>query len=477
MSNVTRACDAWEAGRTLEEYWYAVYRRGWLILLVIATAAGVSWWLSAKLQPTYEVKTVFYVPLDVVGSTPGPEQGKARLPTGMKEAARAYVMVLRGADTVRRMSERFPAKPRDRFFTDVDFVVTKEGIIRVYVRDRDPQLAAEIARAYYEYFNEFNEKLMQGQVARSLDNLAVQQTEAQRRRTALEDERRTYQHEHQVASIGDRVRELEENLVSLEDARRRAAVELKSTEQELEGVSEQLRREGESYAAGEIDVQDSVVESIRKNLVDLEIQLARVSAELKPDHPDRVVVQTAYDKAREALGVELQRIVASKSKLRGTLYEDYRARLAGLYVQKMAQEARTAALQTVIDETRGQIRDLPDVMTDLARIDRRLDEVQDQINYYRHQRDAILTSSAQLKETAVLIERAETPTQPVFPLVPLNVGVAALGGLIAGVLYVLLLDYVEARRHIRKLQRLRWEEWAEALVADWNGKLVAEAQS
>ena len=82
MSKKNRVNEAWETGRTLEDYWLAVYRRGWLILLIIVTAGGISWWLSNKLPPIYEVKTVFYVPLDVLGSTPGPEQGRPRLPTG-----------------------------------------------------------------------------------------------------------------------------------------------------------------------------------------------------------------------------------------------------------------------------------------------------------------------------------------------------------------------------------------------------------
>ena len=103
---------------TLGDYWESIYRRRWIILLVMIVAVVFAWRLSDLIAPRYEAKAVFYVPQDIVGANAGPEAGIARMPGGVHELAETYITVLKAADTFRVIAERFD-KEYAELFKDV----------------------------------------------------------------------------------------------------------------------------------------------------------------------------------------------------------------------------------------------------------------------------------------------------------------------------------------------------------------------
>ena len=69
---------------TIGDYWMAIYRRKWIILVIVICAAVCSGYVSVGITPQYESKTEFYVPADVAcqscgGSRIRPEAAAVRL--------------------------------------------------------------------------------------------------------------------------------------------------------------------------------------------------------------------------------------------------------------------------------------------------------------------------------------------------------------------------------------------------------------
>jgi hypothetical protein len=48
--------------RTLLDYWLVLYRRKWIIGLIVLSAMVTAWILSKTVAPFYEAKAVFFVP-------------------------------------------------------------------------------------------------------------------------------------------------------------------------------------------------------------------------------------------------------------------------------------------------------------------------------------------------------------------------------------------------------------------------------
>ena len=135
-------------GYTLDDYWTALYRRKLLILFIAVVSIAVAGGISSILPERYEASVVFYVPSDVDSSMgSGMHLMRARLPSGLQDHARAYAAVLKHADAWAAVQEKFPQKPLWQFGRDIDIQATREGLIRIYCRDADPELAANIANA------------------------------------------------------------------------------------------------------------------------------------------------------------------------------------------------------------------------------------------------------------------------------------------------------------------------------------------
>ena len=147
---------------TLYDYWMDIYRRFWLILLTTAAAAGFSWYLSASLPPLYESKTVFYLPINIsvprytsAADSAGSIAQSPFVPATEKKQASVGIGILRSKDVFRGLAAQFGGRSPSELEKNVDIKVSREFMLEVYVRDRDPRLASEIANAFPKIFEEF----------------------------------------------------------------------------------------------------------------------------------------------------------------------------------------------------------------------------------------------------------------------------------------------------------------------------------
>jgi|GEM_PF-2092522 len=452
---------------TLGDYWVAIYRRKWIILLIVVCAAVCSGLVSEGITPRYESKAEFYVPENVAGPTPGPEQGRTRMPSGEADHAKTYITVLKGQECRNAIFKRFPEKPLRELETDVDFMVNGQGIVRVYVRDTDPQLAADVANGFVAYFDEFNQNIITSQLSQSLENIGAKVEVLAQQRDEVEDARKTYQEQVNIGSIATRLGKLEEQRLGYEEARENSVVHLAGVNEEIVTLEKQLAEEDQAYKSGEILFDSTTANKLRESLVGLEVELAGLREDYRPDHPTTIVAQRRYDEAKRGLEHEIARIVDSRSKLPGTLFEFLRRRQTELYVDQNSVEARIKAYDLVLGRIRDEIDSMPNVATELDRFNRQLAELQTQIQGLHAQRNAFEAQLLRLSPSAIVLEAATPAGSPSFPITRLNIAIAAVGGLIVGLAYALLLDYMEQRRHLRKLRHLELQEWSMSLAQDW----------
>lgn len=386
-------------GYTLDDYWTALYRRKLLILFIAVVSVAVAGGISSILPERYEASVVFYVPSDVNSSMgSGTHLMRARLPSGLQDHARAYAAVLKHADAWAAVQEKFPQKPLWQFGRDIDIQATREGLIRIYCRDADPELAANIANAMVDNFNDSQHNLIRSQLERSQEALDVQIEAVEQKISEASQARQEYMEEHGIASMPTNLSQLEDERLKFHSRLLDARVELASLEGQVESLGEQIEKEATRYVRGQLleTKEGSFHTQLRERKSLLEVDLSGVRAEITGLE---IAIATVDETVRQ-------------------------------------QPAVVAGLQVTNDE-----------ITEQRQVRAQLEVA----------RDGMRTGSAELRNVALVIHKARPPRTATFPKTKLNMVLAGMAGLLVGVVYVLLLLAHEGRRRRRSLTNLERE--------------------
>jgi len=167
------------AQATLYDHWVSLYSRKLFILAVSLLTMGFAIGISYYLPPIYEAKASLYMPVNVIPSsyTGDSQQRLAQTPLrplpDEKEAG-IHVGILKSDDVAEKVHAMFPEKNLSFFKKNVDFSTSPQFFTDIYVRDRDPQVAAAIANAYVKVYAQFHAEVLKGDALRSEDVLRRQ---------------------------------------------------------------------------------------------------------------------------------------------------------------------------------------------------------------------------------------------------------------------------------------------------------------
>jgi uncharacterized protein involved in exopolysaccharide biosynthesis len=446
---------------TIDDYWVALYRRKYIIMFIMIIAAVSSCMISKKIEPQYEASTVFYVPKDQ-----GSDGVNARLPSGLQDHAQSYSTLFKQVQSWKTIHENYPGcdkKELGRYSRDVDVVIPREGTITVFVRDQDPEVAATIANAFPAFFNDFHRGVIEKELELALDNINEKIDVVNKLLREAEDKRQQFMIDHELASLNTTQNQLQSQLFNYEVSLEARRSDRLAIEQQLKDIDEQLAMESTAYKKGENVIQTPLVISLQQQLANLEIEISGARTRFKDDHPSVANLLRQKETAEKNLKEEISRIVESRSQNSGTLFEKLRQQLTMLYIDQSETEVRISSLEKSIERLQSEIMGFPGMMSRYERLQREVALHSSELAGLEAKKMDRESRILGIKDLALVMNRAESPKYPIFPKTPLNVGIAALVGLILGVLYAFLLEHIESRTRLRMLRILEVEEWAKGL--------------
>ena len=201
----------------------------------------------------------------------------------------------------------------------------------------------------------------------------------------------------------------------------------------------------------EIITTSPLVENIEKQLSGLEAEMAGMKAELKEEHPQFVALKNQHQKLRETLGEEIDRVIKSKAKAPDTFYEKLRRDLVMLLVDEVSLSAGIAGYNTVLKNIEKRILKVPSLKSELDMLTIEVERHQKLLESLRISLEEARMQEKREMQIAVVVDEARPPTRPSFPILWLNVLVAGMLGLIAGVFYCFFVDYIERISKERRL--------------------------
>ena len=351
---------------------------------------------------------MFYVPSSATTQRSNLGATDVPLPTSNQDDAKANIGILKGRDTLRAVHAQFPQRSIDTLQRNVDFTAGRDGIIHVYARDRDPVVAAAIANAYYLAFNRF---LMQRMQERALPR---------------------------TAAIRARLDEIELELQGVITSRNALAgisgtplLDTEATEliRERSGMSKEL---DELQGAKDHNSEDKgrsttspVIDELERQIAQIDMDLAKTRQKTLPNHPDQIALVKSRDAAVAALQAKLTSVDSSK-------------------------KARTDTVQSMLQKREQRLKAIPQYQSTLNETDQKYRDLRAAKSFLKNSLEEAIMASTKAGEIGVIVETALPPEVPVFPIVWLNVLIAFIMSVLTGMLYALLLDYVEERQISRR---------------------------
>jgi len=401
--------------KELYDYWMIVYRRRISVLLLMAVSVASAVVISQSLPPVYEARAAFYVPASATTKRTGTSDTDLPLPTSNQDDAKANIGILKGRDATRALNKMFPQKSLDALNKDVDFAAGRDGLIYVYVRDRNPQRAADIANAYTRYFNQFLLAALKDRLEPKVTALKSHMADVNTRLQAALLEKTQLQ-----AKIGGPSLDSE----AVELTRQRADL---AREKEELNAGPHRAGDGTSSAARSSDA-NAVADEIEKNVAALQLQLAGKLIEDRPDHPEVRVLSERYASAQQALDAKRRRLAET---------ELLKSKNLGHMIAKRSQ----------------QLAALPELKRQESLLDQKIQTLSSELSFLRQSFEEVSYAGVRSANQAITVETAWPPVGPVYPVVWLNAVVAFILALFSGILYAFFLDYIaDVRIRVRAAQ-------------------------
>lgn len=448
--------------KRLLDYWIILYRKRMTIAFVMVISVVTTLVLGWVLKPVYEAKAVCYVPSTSPALTylsGSPTSGLTRdilVPKTKEDDSAPYLGLLKSRRIAELTHADFPKKNVEKLISsDMSFELSDEFMLKIYARDSDPVVAANVSNAYMKYLNlllqeaslknpELDKGILNGQMATVEKSLA----EA---KNALKN----FSEKNSIVSVDEEIKNLTAQKTSYQDKVDSTSVLIRENEEKIKATLEQLNKEGNVLEKNSFILSSPTLDYMRNKLSDLTAQIGGQSVELKESHPDMKILKSQYKEMTDKLRLEVKNLVEAQIKPAGTFYEGLRNNLANLIIESTRLQATRKGNSVVIEKINERMQKMPSINAEWGRLN---DNVEHYKKIYEQIKNDLQESDMQRErpiQYVITVDYAKPPKTPAFPVIWLNVLAAIFFGLAAGVFYSFLVEYISETRKVRTLKIIK----------------------
>jgi|GEM_PF-1292411 len=448
--------------RSLLDYWLIVYERRVVIYLVIVISIVSALLIGELVSPIYEARSALYIPAKLApvsyvasgsSSTLVREQGS---PLSQEVAYKPYLGILKSVQLAQIVNAQYPIKSVTKLLrSDVDFEVTDELIVRVYARDPDPKLAANVANAYVEGLNKILADSSQAQVDREPAYIKSALSRIDEELQRAETELRLFEEEHHLANLDAELAALSAKKTALQDKADDTLVQIAASRGKKTALVGEFKREGQDLESSEVAMTSPLIQNLRTQLAEALTKLSELEVELGGNNLQVMAQRQRKQELEQKLSEEIRRWFSSRIKPESSYLETLRQQLVDVVIEEQGLQAmREANVQSVL-RLNQRLRAYPEIRARAAALNanvQRYRKLQEQLR--ANLTEAQLQTNRQM-QMVVQLDRAEPPGRPAFPIWWLNVLVALFAGTLAGIGYAFFLNYLKETRDVRTVRVVR----------------------
>ncbi len=441
--------------KTLLEYWFILYDKKVIILVITLSAMITAGVLSKILPPVYEAKAVFFVPKEVdkknFFTPPGELMARSSLvPYAKEDEQGPYLGILKSQAIAKLVQREFPQKRViDLSRRDMNFVLSDEYLIEVYARDKNPTIAAGVANAYVKYFNTLMGEYSLPSNRLTMETIKAEITENQKKLSKARGVLKIFQQKNQLAALDEETKQIITMKTNFESQLEHSQVEYAENKNKILETERKLKDEIGAFMTSDPIITSPLLEKLRSQLVDIDAKMATLRAELKEIHPDYVISKKNYEVVKKNIDGEIEGIIKSQIKSPDAFCENLRRQLINLYIDKERIDANRESTKQVLKGIEKRIIAIPALQNQLDTFSVEVDRYKKLVDTLKINLEEVKSQEKRAPQVAIQVDEATPPPNPAFPVLWLNMTVACLSGFLGGICYCFFVNYLEETREKR----------------------------
>lgn len=427
-------------------------RRRWLFLLVffsVLTAVVAVAFLTPK-RYTTEVKLIAGNPNSVSqnqNSQTGLPILNALLLANTAQSAETYAELFTETPVVQRVIDDLKLKTTATALAGAVKVkpVTNTNIVSLSVTWKDPQTSAAIANDFASVFVARQADLVASQANGALSFLSKQLPIAQQRLLAAQGNLSRYEASHHIADLSAQTTAVVAAAAAIDAKISATQLEKRQAEAQVASLSAQLAGMKQSSPGGESVAQNPVLQQLRSQLANLQVQLASAQEQFTDEHPTVVRLKQQIDDLTKQIAKTPATIVATTNTIANPVYQQLSQLRANARATSASDDAQLVTLTRQRTAINPQLAALPTATARIAELNRQVKLAEDVYNALQQKYDDATVSRASGISDVTVTQPADAATATKTPHLVLNIAVGAFVALLLALAIVFLVDWMDGR--------------------------------
>ena len=184
--------------------------------------------------------------------------------------------------------------------------VEDSDLIEIKARSSDVQEAIMLANTVAEAYIEEDIRKLKDEYGNARAYIEKKIKESKAKFLKALDECRKFKVEEKTVDLEDETKNAIDKMAGLIKEKEDNIINISVTKSKIKTLKDQLSRESETAVSSSAVTENPIIESLRKTLNDINLELAAALTEKKPTHPDVVAALKKKEKARSELKKEIE---------------------------------------------------------------------------------------------------------------------------------------------------------------------------
>jgi tyrosine-protein kinase Etk/Wzc len=340
--------------------------------------------------------------------------------------------------------ERFYSSTRVSYGRDSDILYLKG-------RAPTPWEAAYLVNLWVDAYKDYNNSDNRGEVIEVKNFLENKLRDIEKELAASEERLKDYQKMYQVVSLPDEINQLVQQLSNFESQYNQNNMEVEAIDKQLIYLKSQLDESKKNLVENMTKISNPILSELQKQMAELVTQKVAYEAQLtgagynNASDSKLTQMENRLKGIKDRITEETRKLVHNDMSMSDPLgySENLIAEILKMKTNRQSLSAKSEALKSVIAGYSQKMESLPEKSLVLARLER---DIQLNTKIYTMLKEKYEETRIQESEQPGIIrvlDRATPPSSPIRPNKPLNLFLGCFFGLLMGVAYVWIKEYLK----------------------------------
>lgn len=310
-------------------------------------------------------------------------------------------------------------------------------ILKVKVRDKNAERAMILTNTLVDNFLNRISKLARSEESSVGDFIDRYLVSAKQNLDKAERALENFKREKRIVSPENETKALVDRLLSMNRLRAENNITLAAAKAKLDTAKNELSQ-GNPLISDKLSISQ-----YQEKLANAEVELVEKLHGFGEGSPQVTAIRSEINELKTKLNNEINKVVNGEGTASNAIYQSLLQGKMQANADIAAATAQETAINKITADTEKMIAKLPATEQELARLMRDVSLAQEIYVMLSKRREEAKITEVMIPTDVQIVDRAVMPDKPIFPNKILNILIAAIVGLFAGLFLAFLVDYLK----------------------------------